>query len=264
MKQIESIMKKLFIIFCITAISLNCFAESVYTYDLPKDIIIGSVSLGLTVSSMFIKRSKNAVSESDIFSRDNVNAFDRGLMFEYNKPMDIFSNITVYSLIAMPVMSLAVNFKDASALITYGVMYGESLLFVFGTAEFLKNMMLRYRPYNYFGDVPAGNESDYFKSFPSRHTAFAFMSAGFLTSTFFAEYPDSPWKVPLCAAAYTLAVGVGASRIFSGNHFASDVLAGAAIGSLYGYLIPCLHLRKKQDGISLVPLTNGFLVSLEL
>jgi len=257
-------MRKLFIIFCITTISFNCFAESVYTYDLPKDIILGSVSLGITVSSLFIKRSANAVSENDILSRGNINAFDRSLMFEYNKPIDIFSDITVYALIATPVLSLAGNFKDASAWVTYSVMYGESLLFVFGTAEFLKNTILRYRPYNYFGDVPAGKESDYFKSFPSRHTAFAFMSAGFITSTFFAEYPGSPWKVPLCAAAYTLAAGVGISRIFSGNHFASDVLAGVAIGSLYGYLIPRLHLRKKHDGISLVPLTNGFLVSLEL
>ena len=257
-------MRKLFIICFIIAIVTNCFAESVYKYDLPKDIIIGSVSLGLTVSSMFIKRSENAVSESDILSRDSVNAFDRGLMFEYNKPTDILSDITVYGLLAMPVLSLAGNFKDSNAWVTYGVMYGESLLFVLGTAEFFKNTILRYRPYNYFGDVPAGNESDYFKSFPSRHTAFAFMSAGFVTSTFFAEYPGSLWKVPLCAAAYTLAAGVGIGRIFSGNHFASDVLAGAAIGSLYGYLIPRLHLRKKQDSISLVPLMNGFLVSLEL
>ena len=257
-------MRKLFIIFCITAISFSCFAESVYTFNLPKDIILGSVSLGLTVSSLFINRSANAISENDILSRDSVNSFDRGLMFEYNKPIDIFSDIIVYSVITMPVLSLVGNFKDANALITYGVMYGESLLFVFGTCEFFKNTILRYRPYNYFGDVPAGKESDYFKSFPSRHTAFAFMSAGFLTSTFFAENPGSPWKVPLCAAAYTLAAGVGVSRISSGNHFTSDVLAGVAIGSLYGYLIPRLHLRKKHDGISLVPLTNGFLVSLEL
>ena len=257
-------MRKLFIICFMITIAINCFAESVYTYDLPKDIILGSVSLGLTVSSLFIKRSANAVSENDIFSRDNVNTFDRGLMFEYNKPIDILSNITVYTFIAMPVLSLAGNFKDANAWITYGVMYGESLLFVFGTCEFFKNTILRYRPYNYFGDVPAGNESDYFKSFPSRHTAFAFMSAGFVTSTFFAEYPGSPWKVPLCAAAYSLAAGAGVCRIFSGSHFASDVLAGAVIGSLYGYLIPRLHLRKKQDSISLTPLANGFMVSLEL
>ena len=257
-------MRKLFIISFIITITINCFSESVYTYDLPKDIIIGSVSLGLTVPSLFIRRSANAVSENDILSRDRVNAFDRGPMFEYSKPIDILSDITVYTLIAMPVLSLAGNFKNANAWITYGVMYGESLMFVFGTGEFIKNMILRYRPYNYFGDVPSGKEGDYFKSFPSRHTAFAFMSAGFVTSTFFAEYPGSPWKVPLCAAAYTLAAGVGVSRIFSGNHFVSDVLAGAAIGSLYGYLIPRLHLRKKQDSISLAPLTNGFFVSFEL
>jgi membrane-associated phospholipid phosphatase len=142
-------------------------------------------------------------------------------------------------------------------------MYAESLLFVFGTSEIIKNSFVRYRPYSYFGDIPQGKENDYNKSFPSRHTAFAFMSAGFLTSTFFTEYPQSSWKVPLCAISYTLAAGMGASRIFSGNHFISDVLAGAVIGSVSGYLIPWLHLRKKNDTVSFIPLPNGIMAALK-
>jgi hypothetical protein len=261
-------MKKFFLLCCTSLIAFNIFAESVYTYDLAKDTIIGFVSLSLTATSVFINRSTRMASEN-IFSNGNlqegsVNAFDRSLMFEYNKPIDTFSDITLYGLFALPLVSMAGNLKDGNVWMTYGIMYTESLLLVFGTCEFFKNTILRYRPYNYFGDIPAGKGSDYFKSFPSRHTAFAFMSAGFAASTFLAEYPDSPWKIPLAAAAYTLASGVGAGRIFSGSHFISDVLAGAVIGSLYGHLIPRLHLEKKRDNISLTPLPNGFVVSCKL
>ena len=255
-------MRKLLVICYLTAFAFKLFAESVYTYDLAKDLIVGSVTLGLTASSLFITRSASMASRNDIGPKDSINSFDRGAMFEYNKPLDITSDISVYGLLALPLVPLAGNFKDRRAWLTYCIMYAESFFLVFGTSEVLKNSILRYRPFKYFGDVPAGKESDAYQSFPSRHTAFAFMSAGFFTSAFFAEYPQSPWKIPLSAAAYTLAAGVGAGRVFSGNHFLSDVLAGAAIGSLYGYLIPALHMkRNNHDDITLTPLSNGFLAS---
>jgi membrane-associated phospholipid phosphatase len=96
----------------------------------------------------------------------------------------------------------------------------------------------------YADGVPAGKEDDYYNSFPSGSTALAFLSAGFLSATFAAEYPASRWKIPVISGAYALAGGIAAARILSGSHFLTDVLAGAAIGSLYGWIVPLLH--KKQ------------------
>jgi len=247
------------IFFCLLSAVSSGYAESMYTLDLKKDIIIGFVSLGIAATSLFIHNSVNGVSKNNFFpSRDGKNAFNSNLMYEYNKPLDIVSDILLYGLFAMPVISLAGNFTDGYAWVTYGVMFAESVLLVFGTTELLKNLITRYRPFCYFGDVPAGLEADYYKSFPSRHTAFAFMSAGFLTSTFFTEYPDSPWKIPVAAVSYSMAAVVGMTRIFSGNHFISDILAGAALGTVYGYLVPWMHLMKKLNTVPLVPLYNGF------
>jgi undecaprenyl-diphosphatase len=256
-------MKKYFVILFIFAIAHNVCAESAYTLNLTKDLIIGSAVTGLTITSLFINHSAENASKDDIPQKDSVNSFDRGLMYEYDKPLDIVSDIAMYGLLVTPVLSLVGNIKDGNAWLTYGVMYAESILLVYGTAELIKNSFVRYRPYGYFGDIPPGKENEYYKSFPSRHTAFAFMSAGFLTSTFFTEYPQSSWKVPVCAVSYTLAAGMGASRIFTGNHFISDVLAGAVIGSVSGYLIPWLHLRKKNDTVSFIPLPNGFMTALK-
>ena len=251
-----------FLLVFIINISANCFAESVYTLDPTKDLIIASASLGLSVSSLFINHSANTASKDGFpFPKGSVNTFDRSLMYEYNKTLDIASDFVLYGLMAMPLLSpLAGNIKDGNTWAMYGIMYAESILLVFGTCELFKNSITRYRSYCYFGDVPSGKDADYYKSFPSRHTAFAFMSAGFLTSTFITEYPDSPWRIPLSIASYSLAAGVGAGRIFSGNHYISDVLAGAALGSVYGYLIPWLHLRKTTDTVSLMPLFNGFML----
>jgi undecaprenyl-diphosphatase len=235
----KKIVVKIYFVLLCAITSINCFAESVYTLDPAKDIIIGSISLGLTVSSLFISRSASYASTDGFpLTKNDVNFFDGNLMFRYNKPLDFASDIALYGLIGIPVISLAENLTNKNVWLTYGAMYAESALLVFGTCEFFKNSIARYRPYCYFGDVPSGKDTDYYKSFPSRHTAFAFMSVGFFTSTFSAEYPDSPRRIPISIVSYSLAAAVGVNRILSGNHFISDVLTGAVLGSIYGYFIP--------------------------
>jgi membrane-associated phospholipid phosphatase len=195
--------------------------------------------------------------------KESVNAFDRGLMFSYNKPLDLVSDIGVYGLLALPVLSLIGNISDRDAVLAYGFMYAEALLLTFGTKDLLKNTVIRHRPYMYAGGIPGGKEDDYYNSFPSGSTALAFLSAGFLSATFGAEYPDSPWKIPLISGAYTLAGGIAAFRIVSGSHFLSDVLTGAAIGSLYGWLVPVLHKRQSRGNTAALSITGkGIALSL--
>jgi len=61
------------------------------------------------------------------------------------------------------------------------------------------------------------------RSFPSAHTMYAFQGAVFLHRRYGLEY---------ALAAYLGATFVGYSRIEADKHYFSDVLAGAAIGSL--------------------------------
>jgi membrane-associated phospholipid phosphatase len=64
-------------------------------------------------------------------------------------------------------------------------------------------------------------------SYPSGHTTVAFAAA-----TFYAmEYGNKPW-VPVFA--YSAATIIGLSRITQNAHWATDVLAGAALGYLTG------------------------------
>jgi membrane-associated phospholipid phosphatase len=261
-------MKKLFIALCSFVMSLSAFSQSVFTYDLHKDALIGLLSLGVFASPFLIENIPENVPVN--LDANNINAFDRSFMFPYHETLDKISDYGVYALLALPIISLAGNFKDKNAWLTYGVMYAEAFALTFGTKDLLKNAIIRYRPYMYdrailhSDGILSGLENDYYNSFPSGSTALAFLSAGFLSATFSAEYPDSRWKIPIIAGSYALAAGIASARIISGSHFPTDVIAGAAIGSLYGWVIPLLHKKKNADSnVNLKPTNNGFLISMK-
>ncbi|HNS86941.1 MAG TPA: phosphatase PAP2 family protein [Parvularculaceae bacterium] len=78
------------------------------------------------------------------------------------------------------------------------------------------------------------------RSFPSGHTSVSFAAAATLTNRY-------GWKVGL--PAHALAAFVGASRVKARKHHVSDVLVGAAIGELSGFLIT----SKLNDNVAIIP-----------
>lgn len=70
-----------------------------------------------------------------------------------------------------------------------------------------------------------------YNSFPSGHTATAFVAAEFLHQ----EYKDkSPW---ISVGGYAMATMIGVSRVYNNRHWVSDVVTGAGIGILSTKLI---------------------------
>ncbi len=170
----------------------------------------------------------------------SVNAFDRLTMQPYNKALDVAGDITSIVSLATPAVFLAL---PSSEYLNVGVMYAETLALTFGTSVLLKSLVNRERPYMYFDGYPEKEvkSGDSNKSFPSRHTAMAFASATFTSYVFSKYYPDSEWKAPVIALSYGLAATTAALRMLSGNHFATDVLTGALVGTVIGFGIPALH-----------------------
>ncbi|MDX1811454.1 MAG: phosphatase PAP2 family protein, partial [Gammaproteobacteria bacterium] len=70
------------------------------------------------------------------------------------------------------------------------------------------------------------NGADY--SFPSGHTSASFSSAGFIHQRY--GFEKGRW-------AYLAATFVGWSRIQAHKHYTSDVIAGAALGTLSSYFL---------------------------
>lgn len=76
-------------------------------------------------------------------------------------------------------------------------------------------------------DRPGGGDDD---AFPSNHATQAFAVATAIAS----HYDDKRWVRPL---AYGIASSVAFARVYHDDHWASDVLAGAAIGTFVGRVV---------------------------
>ncbi len=178
-----------------------------------------------------------------------INPVDRLAIFEYSKSSGIVSDITQFLSSLAPVLTFVS--RPRSSVISITAMYLESVFFSLGAKDILKGLVKRYRPYMYQESVPAelAADRDRYLSFPSGHTTMAFTGASFASYVFWILNPDSKWRVPVSILSFGLASTTAAFRVLSGNHFISDVLAGACLGSLSGFLVPILHLdgSKRND-----------------
>lgn len=106
----------------------------------------------------------------------------------------------------------------------------------------LKKIIGRQRPYNEYPALINYYHFEKDSSFPSGHTSNAFATATTLSLTFKKWYVTVP--------AYLWAASAGYSRLYLGQHYPTDVLAGAAVGVgsafLSRWLTEKIFYRKKQ------------------
>jgi len=248
------------VILCFLVVCAYVKAESAFSLNLKMDSAISALALGVFTSSLLIETRPSQVPAS--LSRADVNAFDRPLMVtRQDMALKRISDVTMVGLGFLPAVSLLGNFTVTTAT-TYLVMYSQAMLLAYGTRMLFKNNITRFRPYSHDGRALGLNSRH--DSFPSGHTCAAFLSASFFSTTFVLENPDSRWRWPAVIGSHALAASVGVMRMMGGMHFLTDVLAGAAMGSFYGWLIPVLHLQRNRSGEHTFPLKltgNSLLVS---
>ncbi len=154
------------------------------------------------------------------------------------------SNSVAPVSIAIPIGVMAVGFiKHDSAIKNKGMFIGASLVLSVGITTGLKYIVKRPRPfvtypYPIIDKVMSAGDP----SFPSGHTTDAFATATSLSIAFPKWYVIAPSFLWACSAAY--------SRMDLGDHYPSDVLTGAIIGSGTTYLCykanNWLQKRKRQ------------------
>jgi len=107
-----------------------------------------------------------------------------------------------------------------------------------GLTAVLKGAVGRTRPFASPGDADEYNPGHGFLnsvrgSFPSGHTSAAFAAATVLIREMDVAHPHArPIAVPLLLGSASF---VGLSRVYDRQHWPSDVVVGAAIGSITGY-----------------------------
>lgn len=235
----------------------SAFAQSPYKLGWPGEgIIFGSALLtGIAGGVLVLQVDPFTAEEVHMLSRDEVNAFDRPATYKYSESANVSSDVVVILCSAMPAtlfLSQKVR-KDFSA---FGVMYLQTMMFANVLPPIFKGAFIRTRPFVYNENAPMEKKvvREARLSFFSGHTTNAFAGAVFFATTYGAYFPDSELKPFVWGGSLFLASIVGYLRIEAGKHFRTDILAGAAIGSAIGYLIPRLHRRAGNSEVSLFPL----------
>lgn len=264
-------MKRLWALCLSVSVSAGLFAASPYRLDLGRDLALSAGGVGLLTTDLVLEQvvfdRSDEVAESYLSSgpwdKDDVNAFDRPFVFSYGKTLKNASEVTLVSSIALPVGLLFGEQKSEWGKLA--LMYAETMLWAYGAKELGKNLVDRGRPYLYKDGAPSDHlkDGDWECSFPSGHSTMAFAAASFATTTYFAYHPESAWKWAVAGASFGLAGTTALLRVASGNHFPSDVLAGAAIGTLIGWLVPSLHALP-SDKVRVDAGPTGALVTVNL
>ena len=248
--------KKLLLIVLITfSASLLPADDFPYQLDWRKDALIGggaALLYGTHLAITFTQDRDSAKDHGlDRLHKSDINFVDRSMMCSYSRGLDLTGDILLAFTMAAP-FALAIH-QSRDNIITEAVMYAEALLLAHSVKELTKDCVIRWRPYCYYDDTRSKllRDDDSGKSFMSGHAAIAFTSASFLTTVYAHLHPDGKNKYWVAGGSFAAAAGVAALRVFSGNHFFTDVLVGAAWGTFAGWIVPQLHLGQEDKPVKL-------------
>lgn len=182
-------------------VSLKCTTGNPYHLN-PEEILIPAALVG--ISALYVQRKwtrhKKSIQRS--ISIEKTGKFKLDDYIQYSPA------VAVYGLNLLGIKGKH-SLKDRTIILAMAYV---SMGIIVGT---MKYSIRERRP-----------DSNAYNSFPSGHTATAFMGAEFLNR----EYKDvSPW---IGYAGYSVAALTGYLRIYNDRHYFNDVIAGACIGIL--------------------------------
>lgn len=225
---------------------------NLFKVNIIEESILFGTGLALNGTSFIIEKTRPPKSPDFPFNIEDINLLDRKMAFAYSSSLHKISTVSCVAGLLTP--GLLTFTTDSSEWLTISLMYAEAFLLANGIKELTKTFVFRPRPYMYFDGYPQKkiDEGDWDDSFFSGHTTLAFTGAAFTSYVFAKYHPDSPWRFAVTAGSYALAAATGIMRVAGGNHFATDVLVGAVVGTACGILVPWLHTKigGSQEGAS--------------
>ena len=251
--------KIVFLVLFAATLAGSVGAESPYRRGWSKDGWIAGGSAVAAAGAVAVSRMPEPLTarEIDRLSRKSINAFDRGATWNYSTAIGGASDVILGAVVAAPLaLMLDRDMRDDWGTCT--LMYAETMALAVILPAFGKGTVDRIRPFVYNPDAPMDEKttSDAKKAFFSRHTSVAFASAVFVSTVYGDYHPGSAAGRYMWAGSLLAAAAVGVMRYESGEHFPTDIVAGAVAGCAAGYFIPRIH-RAGGERLSLRPDFRG-------
>jgi membrane-associated phospholipid phosphatase len=212
------------------------------------DAILVGASAALLLSPRLFDRGPGTEA-SPGGSMDDLNGFDRTMRRmalghrsrASRELLDNLSSGTLTAALLQPVGLLAAS-EGAYRWSRDAPVIAEATVLSISVNVAVKHLVHRSRPIARFCDPGASPEPcpvDSRLSFYSGHTSSAFAAA--VATGSLADIHHLANRKWIWGTGLTLAMTTGVLRVMSDEHYATDVLAGMAAGSLAGWLVPRLH-----------------------
>lgn len=241
------------------------FAQSPYALKTGRELTWLGVGAAAVGTSVVLQNAIEPLSPAAVavLNRADVNSFDRQATNHFSAPADQLSNLTlvgnagVLGLLTLGTKPMRQDIK------TVAVMYIETALLANGIEGMVKGLSQRTRPFVYNPAAPLADklDRDARQSFFSGHATNAFTTAVFTGEVFRHYFPHSRLKPLVWAGSLGLATATAVLRYEAGKHYPTDLIAGAAFGSLVGWGIPKLHEVKNRTELGrrldVQPWSNG-------
>jgi membrane-associated phospholipid phosphatase len=177
-----------------------------------------------------------------------VNALDRLAIGLYDTKARLAANIMVG---VVPGAFTILDIVDAGvgnwrSWLTDAVIITEAVVWSGAVQDIVRRAVRRPRPFMYSpGLNPTerdGPEADF--SFFSGHTSNTFAMVTAAAFTFTLRHPHSKWRWLIWSLAIAGETTEPVLRVLAGDHFPTDCIVGAIVGTSAGILFPALHRRR--------------------
>lgn len=157
---------------------------------------------------------------------------------------DMVLAATVVNSFMLDAFAIPLANDDPQLALDASVAYSLALGMTLVLGELVKEGVARARPYERYCEedptAPGCGNEDAYASFYSLHSGVAFTNAGFSCSMHLERhlYGDVGADGASCATSLVMASTVAVLRVAADRHYLTDVLVGAGIGMVVGYLVP--------------------------
>ena len=229
-------------------------ARSVYRVSLAVDLPV-TATAGLSVLLPYIL-SAHLIRTRCPCDRSEVDRFDRHAIGNTSAAANWISDITVGAGMTVPVLLDAFALGLSRPLFEDTLVFVETLTLNGALATAAKYLVQRPLPRTYANDSSLIDKPRGYRSFYSGHTSLIFAALSASSMTLRLRYGEHWW--PWIGTAL-IGSSVAVERVADGRHFPTDVMVGAAMGTLVGMAVPWLHARPRSfaHGFFAMPVRGG-------